>query len=125
MLLATLIFFGLAQATTVFLNPPEALPSHISPQQANLVLAAHLGLEQFEVVNQPGRLNHLFREREFVGQGDQSALLLLVDEAYARGKLHERSSADFALLGLQTSSHRLSNPRSRSPSLSLIHGRCF
>lgn len=85
-LLATFLFFGLSQAATVFLNPPDSLPSRLSPQQANLVLAAHLGLEEFEVVNQPGRLNHLFREREFVGEGDRNALLLLVDEAYARGR---------------------------------------
>jgi hypothetical protein len=83
-LLATLVFSGLSQAATVFLNPQDSLPSRLSPQQANLVIAAHLGLEQFEVVDQPGRLNHLFREREFVAQGDQSALLLLVDEVYAR-----------------------------------------
>jgi len=83
-LLTAFLFLGLSQAATVFLDPPDSLPSRLSLQQANLVLAAHLGLEQFEVVNQPGRLNHLFREREFVGQGDQSALLLLVDEAYAR-----------------------------------------
>lgn len=84
-LLATFFFFGLSQAATVFFSPPDSLPSFLSPQQANLALTAHLGLEQFELVNQPGWLNHLFREREFVGQGDQSALLLLVDEAYARG----------------------------------------
>lgn len=85
-LLTTFLFFGLSQAATVFLNPPDSLPSRLSPQQANLVLAAHLGLEQFEVVDQQGRLNHLFRERDFVGQGDQSSLLLLVDEAHARGR---------------------------------------
>lgn len=89
-LLATLVFSGLSQAATVFLNPQDSLPSRLSPQQANLVIAAHLGLEQFEVVDQPGRLNHLFREREFVAQGDQSALLLLVDEVYARGRSHLR-----------------------------------
>ena len=85
-LLAAFLFLGLSQAATVFLSPPDSLPSRLSLQQANLVLAAHLGLEQFEVVNQPGRLNHLFRERDFVGQGERSALLLLVDEAYARGR---------------------------------------
>jgi hypothetical protein len=83
-LLASLLFLGLSQAADIYLNPAEPFPSRLSPQQANLVLAAHLGLEQFEVVSQAGRLNNLFRERAFVGQGDQSALLLLVDEAYAR-----------------------------------------
>lgn len=92
-LLATFFFFGLSQAATVFLSPSESLPSILSPQQANLVLTAHLGLEQFEIVDQPGRLNHLFREREFVGQGDQNALLLLVDETYARGKRHNNPVA--------------------------------
>lgn len=84
-LLPTFLFLGLSQAATVFLNPPDSLPSRLSSQQANLVIAAQLGLEQFEVVSQPGRLNHLFRERDFVAEGDQNALLLLVDEAYARG----------------------------------------
>ncbi|KIJ61286.1 hypothetical protein HYDPIDRAFT_177054 [Hydnomerulius pinastri MD-312] len=82
---ASLLFFGLSQAANVYLSPAESFPSRLSPQQANLVLAAHLGLEQFEAVTQDaGRLNKLFRERDFVGQGDQSALLLLVDEAHAR-----------------------------------------
>lgn len=85
-LLATFLFFSLSQAATVFLNPPDSLPSRLSPHQANLVLAAHLGLEQFEAINQQERLNNLLREREFVGQGDQSALLLLVDEAYVHGR---------------------------------------
>ena len=84
-LLATSLFLGLAQAATVFLSPQDSLPPRLSLRQANLVLAAHLGLEQFEVINQSERLNYLFRERGFVGQGDQSALLLLVDEAYVRG----------------------------------------
>ncbi|KAF8445068.1 hypothetical protein L210DRAFT_3531880 [Boletus edulis BED1] len=84
-LLATFnIFLGLSRAATVFLHPQDSIPPRLSPQQANLVLAAHLGLEQFEVVHQPSRLDYLFRERDFVGQGDQSALLLLIDETYAR-----------------------------------------
>lgn len=94
-LLATLLFCGLSRAATVFLNPPESLPSRLSPQQTNLILTAHLGLEQLEVVDQQGRLNHLFRERAFVGKGDQSALLLLVDQTYARGGWH-KSFVSFA-----------------------------
>ncbi|KAG8214267.1 hypothetical protein J3R82DRAFT_11080 [Butyriboletus roseoflavus] len=103
-LLATFLFFSLSQAATVFLNPPDFLPSRLSPQQANLVLAAHLGLEQFEAVNQPGRLNHLLREREFVGQGDQSALLLLVDEAYAHDIVPSTLKQSFSFSEFQSQS---------------------
>ncbi|KAI9571753.1 hypothetical protein HD554DRAFT_2203303 [Boletus coccyginus] len=111
-LLTTFLFLGLSRAATVFLNPPDSLPSRLSPQQANLVVAAHLGLEQFEVVNQPGELNHLFREREFVGKGYQSALLLLVDEAYARDVVPSTLKQSFSF------------PESQSDSLSSFIKTC-
>ncbi|KAF8550851.1 hypothetical protein OG21DRAFT_1499527 [Imleria badia] len=95
---------GPGGAATVFLNPPDSLPSRLSSQQANLVLAAHLGLEQFEVVNQPGQLNHLLREREFVGNGDQSALLLLVDEAYAHDVVPSTFKPSFSFSESQSES---------------------
>ncbi|KAH7889089.1 hypothetical protein F5I97DRAFT_787612 [Phlebopus sp. FC_14] len=83
-LLASLLFLGLSQAANVYLSPADSFPSRLSPQQANLVVAAHLGLEQFDAVNQDtGRLDHLFRERDFVGKGGQNGLLLMVDEADA------------------------------------------
>lgn len=120
-LLATLFFVGLSRAASVFLSPPESLPSLLSPQQANLVLTAHLGLEQFEVVDQLGRLNHLLREREFVAQGDQNALLLLVDEEHALGGWPE-SLVPLSTYSTQTSSRRrLSH---RSPSLSPDESHC-
>ncbi|KAF9236368.1 hypothetical protein BU15DRAFT_77081 [Melanogaster broomeanus] len=96
-LLASLLFLGISQAAEVYLSPPESFPSRLSPQQANLVLAAHLGLEQFEVVSQTGRLNNLFRERDFVGQEGQSALLLLIDEAYARDVIPSTFEPSFSI----------------------------
>ncbi|KAF9218793.1 hypothetical protein BS17DRAFT_741732 [Gyrodon lividus] len=102
--LTSLLFFGLSQATNVYLNPPELFPSRLSPQQANLVLAAHLGLEQFEAVSQAGRLNNLFRERDFVGQGDQSALMLLIDEAHARDVIPSTFEPSFSIVESQPES---------------------
>ncbi|KAF8837699.1 hypothetical protein BDN67DRAFT_1004797 [Paxillus ammoniavirescens] len=96
-LLTSLLFFGLSQAADVYISPPESFPSRLSPQQAHLVLTAHLGLEQFEVVSQAGRLNDLFKERDFVGKGDQSALLLLIDEAHAREVIPSTFKSSFSI----------------------------
>ncbi|KAI6002935.1 hypothetical protein EDD15DRAFT_1440776 [Pisolithus albus] len=83
-----LLFLGLTRAADVYLNPPELLPAHLSPHQASQVLAAHLGLDRFEQMSkQSAKLDHIFTERDFVASGNQNALLLLVDERYARDVL--------------------------------------
>ncbi|KAL4073709.1 hypothetical protein J3A83DRAFT_2601546 [Scleroderma citrinum] len=81
---ACCVFFGLTQAAKVYLSPPESSPSRLSSQQASQVLAAYLGLDQFEQLSQESsKLSHLFTERDFVASNTRGALLLLIDEAYA------------------------------------------
>ncbi|KAI6134739.1 hypothetical protein EV401DRAFT_2250769 [Pisolithus croceorrhizus] len=81
---ACLLFLGLTQAADVYLSPPGLLPSRLSPHQASQVLAAHLGLDQFEQLSkESAKLGHIFAERDFVASGNHNALLLLVDERYA------------------------------------------
>lgn len=81
---ACLLFLGLTRAADVYLSPPELLPARLSPHQASQVLAAHLGLDQFEQLTQESvKLGHLVTERDFVASGNRNALLLLMDERYA------------------------------------------
>ncbi|KAI6121905.1 hypothetical protein F5141DRAFT_1093281 [Pisolithus sp. B1] len=72
---ACLLFLGLTQAADVYLSPPGLLPSRLSPHQASQVLAAHLGLDQFEQLSkESAKLGHIFAERDFVASGNHNAL---------------------------------------------------
>ncbi|KAG1715761.1 hypothetical protein ID866_1385 [Astraeus odoratus] len=91
------LLIGLTQAANVYLSPPEQLPSRLSSKQASQVLAAHLGLDQFEQLTQEStKLGHLFRERDFVASGNQNALLLIIDETYASDVLPSTLEPNFS-----------------------------
>ena len=81
-----LLSAGLSQAVNVYLSPSSHLfRSSLSPVDASAVLSRHLGLEQFEPLQDASGLGH---EEWFVGQGPKNALLITLEESDVQGPLY-------------------------------------
>ena len=84
--LCLLLSAGLSQAVNVYLSPsPNFLRSSLSPGEASAALSRHLGLEQFEPLQDAFNLGH---EEWFVGKGSKNALLITLEESDVQGPLH-------------------------------------
>jgi len=84
--LGLLLSAGLSQAVNVYLSPsPNFLRSSVSPADASAALSRHLGLEQFEPLQDASNLGH---EEWFVGQGLKNALLITLEESDVQGPLY-------------------------------------
>ncbi|KAH7904027.1 hypothetical protein BJ138DRAFT_1167232 [Hygrophoropsis aurantiaca] len=115
-----------AATPEIYLSPPTTGASSsdgsaLSAKSASLVLAQHLGLEQFEFLalgndkmresdrgNEYTRLG-LIGERSFVGEGSTNALFLVVDGEHARDIIPPSLKPSFSIAG--------SEPRSSLGSL--------
>ncbi|TDL24325.1 hypothetical protein BD410DRAFT_117401 [Rickenella mellea] len=107
-----LLFTRLSLAVQIYLQPPLHVvppsPSSISPQSARTVLLHHLGLDMFDFPG--GSLKEIPFDRQFVGKGYSSALLLTVDEEVTDDILSPSMKAEF----------QLSNPPSTSLNISQV-----
>lgn len=73
------------QAVNVYLSPPQPyLASAVSPEYASAALSRHLGLEVFEPFRDVSLLT--FDDTHFIGQGEKNAVVVTVEETYARSK---------------------------------------
>lgn len=73
------------QAVNVYFSPPHAhLESTVSPDYASAVLSRHLGLEVFEPFHDLAHLG--FDDNHFIGQGERNAMVVTMEESYARSK---------------------------------------
>ena len=83
--LGLLLSASLSQAVDVYLSPSSNFfSSSLSPADASAALSRHLGLEQFESLQDASNLGH---EEWFVGQGAKNALLITVEESDVQGSL--------------------------------------
>lgn len=72
-----------SEALHVYLSPTRTyLSSTLSPGDASFALSRHLGLEVFEPFRDSSDLSH--DDEHFVGQGGRNAVLVTVDERYAK-----------------------------------------
>lgn len=82
------------QAINVYFSPPQPhLASAVSPEYASAALSRHLGLEVFEPFHDLSLL--AFDDTHFIGQGEKNAVIVTMEETYARSK----SSPIMVLLG--------------------------
>ncbi|KAI0268822.1 hypothetical protein BC834DRAFT_820691 [Gloeopeniophorella convolvens] len=83
---AAFILLGLsrlAQSAQVYFHPPISTPESLSHSLASAVVAKHLQLERFELLQENGQVSTNQLPQPFVGQGTRSSLLLGIDEADA------------------------------------------
>ncbi|KAH9948560.1 hypothetical protein B0H21DRAFT_733042 [Amylocystis lapponica] len=94
--LACLLLVGGSYAASIYLNPPQSLPSSLSVSEANAVLSHHLGLEAFEsLADHTDLFGGWAQQESFVGSGWGHALLLTISEDDAEAAIPpslERSS---------------------------------
>jgi len=106
LILATIVN---TQAINVYLSPPRThLRPTVSPDFAKAVLSRHLGLEVFEPFHYAIHL--AFDDTHFIGQGQSNAMVLTVEESYARVILPKTLQLGFSL----------ETPTSLSPLSSII-----
>jgi hypothetical protein len=84
------------QAVNVYLSPPRThSTSVVSPEYASAALSRHLGLEVFEPFHDAPHLG--FDDTRFIGQGERNAMVVTVEETYARMILPEALQLGFTL----------------------------
>lgn len=75
-----------SQAINVYLSPSASYQRTIlSPDDASAALSRHLGMEMFETLRDTS--GNSYQEETFVGQGETSALILILNQADAQGLL--------------------------------------
>ncbi|KAH9046908.1 hypothetical protein EDB84DRAFT_1557945 [Lactarius hengduanensis] len=81
--LVLLTLFELAQSAQIYLHPPITLWGSLPPRLASATVAKHLNLDRLVPLQDNGPLITGDIDREFVGQGPSSGLLIGVDDADA------------------------------------------
>ncbi|KAH9040186.1 hypothetical protein EDB85DRAFT_1927453 [Lactarius pseudohatsudake] len=81
--LVLLTLFELAQSAQIYLHPPITLWGSLPPRLASATVAKHLNLDRLVPLQENEPLITGDIDREFVGQGPSSGLLIGVDDADA------------------------------------------
>ncbi|KAJ3767569.1 hypothetical protein FB446DRAFT_321663 [Lentinula raphanica] len=80
--------FRLSLTVNVYLNPSTSLlRSQLSPEDASLALSQHLGLEQFEFLQDQSRATYQDGSVNFVGAGQKNALIVTMEQLDAEATL--------------------------------------
>jgi hypothetical protein len=85
-----LLLADLALGVRIFLHPSNpsftSSPKTLSPTQARVVVSHHLGLEEFDSVQDTYGVEWLLHGGSFVGAGGSNALLMTMSEESTRGE---------------------------------------
>jgi len=101
-----------SQAINVYLSPSASYQRTIlSPDDASAALSRHLGMEVFETLRDTSGTS--YQEETFVGQGETSALILVLNQADAQGLLLQFRIDALLIYGIQLFCHPHSSLRSR------------